>query len=131
VTVFIDPEQALAVVSRLGFHVRDEGLLYSALARPAANFSAVDAYPSIELKAAALLSSLARNHSLADGNKRLAWVLTVAFLNINGLDLLMSQDLKFALVVDAAQGAIEIAEIAPTISDHLSLEPPHAGPPAE
>lgn len=118
-TVFIDPEQALAVVSRLGFHIRDEGLLYSALARPAAHFSGVDAYPSIDLKAAALLSSLTRNHALADGNKRLAWVLMVAFLNINGLDLVMSQDTKFTLVVDAAQGSLDIAEIARTISDHL------------
>ena len=102
-TLYLDPEQGLAIVARLGLHVRDEGLLFSALARPAASAFGEDAYQSIELKAAALMTSVARNHALFDGNKRLSWVITMAFFNINGWDLLMSQDAEFDLVLAVAQ----------------------------
>lgn len=52
--------------------VRDRGLLASAAARPATTVSGSDAYPTFAEKAAALMHSLARNHALVDGNKRLA-----------------------------------------------------------
>ena len=52
--------------------VRDYGLLESALARPRASVFGQDAYSDLHLKATALLHSLARNHALIDGNKRLA-----------------------------------------------------------
>lgn len=118
-TEYLDPEQALATVERLGLHVRDEGLLFSALARPAASAFGRDAYETLELKAAALISSIARNHALFDGNKRTAWVLTVAFLNLNGFDVDMSQDEKFDLVIAVATGSLELDEIAATLSRHL------------
>ena len=65
--------------------VRDYGLLESALARPQTTVFGADAYPDLPTKAAALLHSLARNHALVDGNKRLAWLATYVFLDINGL----------------------------------------------
>lgn len=65
-------------------HVRDYGLLESALARPSATVFGSDAYPSLYTKAAALLHSLASNHALVDGNKRLAWAACAVFLGING-----------------------------------------------
>jgi death-on-curing protein len=119
VTVYLDPEDALAVVARLGLYLRDEGLLFSALARPAASAFGVDAYQTLELKAAALITSIARNHALLDGNKRTAWVLTVAFLNINGFDVEMTQDQKFDLVLAVAQGSLELDEIAAIFAQHL------------
>ena len=118
-TLYLEPEQGLAVVKRLGLHVRDEGLFFSALARPAASAFGRDAYDSLELKAAALMSSVARNHALFDGNKRTAWVLTVAFLNINGWDVEMTIDEKFDLVLAVAQGNTELDDIAATLSEHL------------
>ena len=72
--------------------VRDHGLLVSALARPQATAFGEDAYPSLEEKAAALLHSLARNHALVDGNKRLALAATIAFLGLNGRRLTLSND---------------------------------------
>jgi death-on-curing protein len=118
-TEYIEPEQALAVIERLGLRLRDKGLLFSALARPAASAFGVDAYATIEVKAAALFHSLARNHALVDGNKRTAWVLTVAFLNINDLDIAMSQDEKFNLIMRVSDGSVELDGIAQTLSDHL------------
>ena len=77
-------EDGLLIVDRLGFHVRDAGLLASALARPAASLFGDDAYGTIDRKASALLESLARNRPLFDGNKCTAWTTFVAFLWING-----------------------------------------------
>ena len=111
-TLYLEPEQGLAVVARLGLHIRDEGLFFSALARPAMSAFGKDAYDSLELKAAAMMSSLARNHPLFDGNKRTSWVLTAAFLNINGWDLEMSQDQKLELVIAVATGSMELDELA-------------------
>ena len=60
--------------------VRDNGLLESALARPQATVVRCRRLSRPPTKAAALLHSLARNHALVDGNKRLAWSATYVFL---------------------------------------------------
>lgn len=64
--------------------VRDLGLLDSACHRPGSTVFGDDAYPSLTLKAAALLHSLTANHPFVDGNKRTAWLATVVFLRDNG-----------------------------------------------
>lgn len=87
--------------------VRDPGLLESALARPQATTFGTDAYPSLEEKAAALLHSLARNHALVDGNKRLALAATIAFLGLNGRRLILTNDQAYTLVIDVASGELE------------------------
>lgn len=118
-TEYIEPEQAIAVVERLGLHVRDRGLLFSALARPAASMFGVEAYPTIELKSAALFSSLAQNHALFDGNKRLSLYLTFAFLRINGWRVTFTNEEAFDLVLDVAQSRIDIQDLAEQLRDHL------------
>jgi death on curing protein len=65
--------------------VRDIGLLSSAAARPATVAFGVEAYEDVWSKAAALLQSLAGNHALLDGNKRLAWVAMRVFLDLTGV----------------------------------------------
>lgn len=98
--------------------VRDHGLLHSALARPQASAFGADAYPSLEEKAAALLHSIARNHALVDGNKRLALAAAVAFLGINGRRLTLTNDEAYELVIAVAAGQLrEIAELADRIRD--------------
>jgi death-on-curing protein len=87
--------------------VRDHGLLESALARPQATAFGVDAYPSLDEKAAALLHSLARNHALVDGDKRLALAATIAFLGLNGRRLTLSNDEAYVLVMDVASGRLD------------------------
>jgi death on curing protein len=88
-----------------GFAVRDYGLLESALARPRATVFGRDAYPDLHLKAAALLHSLARNHALVDGNKRLAWTACLTFLAINGHWINGPEDHRFEFVIRVASGA--------------------------
>ena len=65
--------------------VRDMGLLSSAAARPATVAFGVEAYEDVWTKAGALLQSLVLNHALVDGNKRLGWVATRVFLDLNGV----------------------------------------------
>jgi death-on-curing protein len=86
--------------------VGDYGLLESALARPRASVFGQDAYPDLHSKAAALLHSLARNHALVDGNKRLAWTACRTFLAINREWIRAPEDDRFDFVIGVATGAL-------------------------
>jgi death-on-curing protein len=90
--------------------VRDIGLVESALARPQATAFGADAYPDLDAKAAALLHSLARNHALVDGNKRLALAGVIAFYGVNGRRLTLSNDQAYDLVMTVADGTLDAVE---------------------
>jgi death on curing protein len=87
--------------------VRDHGLLDSAAGRPQATAFGADAYPDLDAKAAALLHSLARNHALVDGNKRLALAALIAFYGINGRRLTLTNDAAYDLVMRVASGELD------------------------
>ncbi|MEU0071381.1 Fic family protein [Streptomyces sp. NPDC006332] len=94
--------------------VRDYGLLDSALARPQSSVFGQDAYPDVWQKAAAHMESLARNHGLVDGNKRIAWYATWVYLHMNGRPLDPDFDVDEAerFVLDVCQGALDVPKIA-------------------
>jgi len=92
--------------------VRDRGLLASAAARPRTSAFGQDAYPTLELKAAALLQSICMNHALVDGNKRLALLATATFLRSNGYPFRLTQGEAFDLVMGVAEGTMELPDIA-------------------
>jgi len=107
--------ELLNLAQRLGAdEVRDYGLLDSALARPQSSVFGQDAYPDVWQKAAALMESLARNHALVDGNKRIAWYATWVFLHMNGhpLDVDFDVDEAERFVLDVCQGALDVPKIA-------------------
>lgn len=58
----------------------------SALAAPRAGFADVEAYPAFATKAGVLCSRLIRNHPLPDGNKRVAYLCLVEFVERNGFE---------------------------------------------
>ena len=108
--IFLDLESLLSVAVRtLGGlpEIRDAGLLESALARPKASGFGEDAYVGIHEKAAALLHSVARNHALVDGNKRLALAAVIAFYGLNGLRLTFTNDEAYDLVIAVAIGELD------------------------
>ena len=110
---YLDLDDLLGLVRALRTGpVRDVGLLDSAAARPRTIVFGQEAYPTLPLKAAALLHSLARNHPLVDGNKRLGWLATVVFLDLNGTQPDLSDDAAFELVMDVAAGAADVEGIA-------------------
>ena len=76
-------------------------------ARPPATAFGSDAYRGLDAKVAALLHSLARNHALIDGNKRLALAAPIAFYGVNGRRLTMSNDEAYDLIVDVAAGKLD------------------------
>lgn len=89
-TEFLDLDDVLALASKLlgdPVPIRDAGLLASAIARPQTSIGGEDAYPTLVEKASAMLQSIVINHALIDGNKRLGWVCTAVFLQINGIDV--------------------------------------------
>ncbi len=110
---YLDLEDLLLLVRVLGAGpVADVGLLESSAGRPRAQAFGQDAYPTLPLKAAALLHSLAKNHPLVDGNKRLAWLAAVVFLDVNGHAPDLDDDDAFALVMDVSAGSVPVEDIA-------------------
>jgi death on curing protein len=105
---YLTLEDLLDLVSTLGAGpVRDLGLLDSACHRPQAAFFGQQAYPALTAKAAALMHSVAVNHALVDGNKRLALLATVVFLRINGYRLDLTDDEAFDLTLSVAAGQLD------------------------
>lgn len=115
----LDVEDLLALIRDLGAGpVRDLGLLEAAAARPRASLFGEHAYPTLALKGAALLHSLVRNHALVDGNERIGFLACLVFLDLNGVEVDVSGDEAFELVMDAATGGADLAEIV----ERLGLE---------
>lgn len=113
---FLDLDDVLGLARRLLGNpppIRDVGLLGSAVARPQTSIGGEDAYPTIWSKAAALLQSIAGNHALIDGNKRLGWVATAVFLEINGASVAAARnDEVYDLVMAVAAGVSTVEGIA-------------------
>jgi death on curing protein len=120
VTRHLTVEQTLRIArAAVGgpIEVRDLGLLESAVHRPRASVLGQEAYPDLFAKAGALLHSLARNHPLVDGNKRLAWLATWVFLAKNGRVLDPATDEAYDLVIAVAAGELDdVAEIASALA---------------
>ena len=75
-----------------------------------------EAYPTVAEKAAALLHSIARNHPLVDGNKRLAWAATRVFCLLNGTDLRLPVDDAERLVVGVAAGEVDVPDLVKALA---------------
>ncbi|KGN37145.1 type II toxin-antitoxin system death-on-curing family toxin [Knoellia subterranea] len=100
--------------------IRDIGLLESAVSRARATVFGDDAYPSLDLKVAALVQSIARNHALIDGNKRLALASAIATYGLNGRRLSLTNDEAYDLIIEVSTGAITAV---PDIAERLRNEP--------
>lgn len=95
-----------------GYQIMDSGLLLSALERPQTELYGVEVYPEFEMKAAALMHSIARNHALIDGNKRLAWSAMRIFCLMNKRDVVLTVAQAEKLTVAVAAGKYEVEQIA-------------------
>ncbi|NOX31401.1 MAG: hypothetical protein GXP35_15345 [Actinobacteria bacterium] len=116
VTEYLDLDDVLELAVRLlgePVPIRDVGLLEAAIARPGATAFGHDAYPDIATKGAALLHSIVKNHALIDGNKRLGWLATAVFLELNTASVAeAANDDVYNLVIKVASEDVEIADIA-------------------
>jgi len=113
---YLDLDDLLALATALlgdPAPIRDIGLLGSAAARPRTTAFGLDAYPDIWTKAASLLQSIVGNHALVDGNKRLGWLATAVFLELNGHSVAAARnDRVYELVLSVAANQPSVDEIA-------------------
>ena len=116
-TRYLSLEGFVVELEAIGFHVRDLGLVHSALERPATTLMGQEAYPSIELKCAAQTESLARNHPFVDGNKRASWIALNHLLRINGYLLFASQDDAFDFIQGVSRGQLSLEKSAEWIEE--------------
>ena len=118
---YLDVNDLIALAEKLlgePAPIRDLGLLGSAAARPRTTAFGEDAYPDVWSKAAALLHSIVNNHPLVDGNKRLGWLATAVFLELNHRSVLeATNDEVFELVMGvASQDGVTIEDLASTLA---------------
>jgi death-on-curing protein len=118
VTRYLSLEGFVVELEAIGFHVRDLGLVHSAIERPATTLMGRDAYPTIELKCAAQTESLARNHPFVDGNKRSSWIALNHLLRIYGHLLFATQDDAFDFIQGVAKGQLSLEDSAAWIAKH-------------
>ena len=96
--------------------LRDEGMLRSALERPANKWR----YEQADLPelAAAYAFGLAKNHAFVDGNKRIAFMSMVIFLRRNGARFAPDQAQATAMTMALAAGEVSEESLARWIRDN-------------
>ena len=98
--------------------VRDEGLLDSALNLPFQSFDGEDIYKTIQAKAARLGFSLINNHPFVDGNKRIGILVMLVFLEINGIEIICTDEELVELGLGVADGSVSYKDLLNWIIDH-------------
>ncbi|MDE0138097.1 MAG: type II toxin-antitoxin system death-on-curing family toxin [bacterium] len=114
--VYLDLEDLLYLAGRLLGNpppVREVGLLGAAVARPQTTVFGDEAYPDLWTKAAALLHSIVKGYPLVDGNKRLGWLATATFLEINGVTATgATNEDVYRFVIGVAGGNDDVDQLA-------------------
>jgi len=125
---YLDLDDLIALATALlgnPVPIRDIGLLGSAAARPRTTAFGVDAYPDICTKAASLLQSIVGNHALIDGNKRLGWLATAVFLELNDHSVSTAgNDAVYELVINVAANRPDLDQIATALKGLTNSIPP-------
>ena len=98
--------------------VRDFSLLHSAVERPKATYGGKDLYPTIFIKAAALLHSLCMNHAFTDGNKRTSWASAHKFLWINQYHLKATRAEAVSFMLSVDNDKLPLNEISAWLKKH-------------
>ncbi len=98
--------------------IRDEGLLDAALNAPFQSFDGIEAFPSIQQKAARLGFGLVKNHAFIDGNKRIGAHVMLTFLALNRIELAYTQDELSDVILKVAAGTYGFEELMKWIIEH-------------
>ncbi|MBI2403871.1 MAG: type II toxin-antitoxin system death-on-curing family toxin [Gemmatimonadetes bacterium] len=99
--------------------VRDEGALESALARPRHKWHYQETTELTTL-AAAYGFGLCRNHPYRDGNKRVAFVIMVTFLELNGSGFKAEETEVVTVMLALAGGKLSERELANWLQAHCT-----------
>ena len=101
--------------------MRDLGLLESAVMRSQQTFGGKDLYPTLILKAAALIHSLLLNHVFVDGNKRTGFESARLLLILNGFDVKYSLDEAARFCFDVGSGKVNEKEVMEWLLKRMKL----------
>jgi len=122
--IFLDIEDVLMIhadqIHRYGGSktIRDNGLLESAVSMPKTSFSEKYAHENIYEMAAAYLFHIVMNHPFVDGNKRTSTVCAIAFLKLNGINVIVNNDMLADFVISTAQGKKDKRSITAFLKKH-------------
>ena len=98
--------------------LRDQSLLESAVYSATSGFGDIEAYPSVEEKAARLMFSITNNHAFVDGNKRIGVLTMLMTLQLNNVKIKYTQTEFISLGLSVADGKTEYIEILDWIMEH-------------
>jgi death-on-curing protein len=101
------------------FRIRDIGLLESAVNRPEMTVYGREVYKTLAEKIAALMHSLASNHALVDGNKRITWSCGRVFAILNDCDFEVDVDEAERIIMALASGELDAKSLAPIIEEWI------------
>ena len=98
--------------------IRDEGLIDSALARPA-NLYHYDRCSDVSKLAAAYAYGIIQNHPFVDGNKRTGFMAAFMFLDLNGATLHADEVTATVMTLSLAASEIDESEYAIWLSENI------------
>ena len=87
--------------------IRDPDLLKSAIAMPMSGFGGQFLHENPFEMAAAYLFHITKNHPVVGGNKRTGVVCALVFLELNGIDVNVDEDILVEIVISLAEGGVE------------------------
>ncbi len=102
----------------------NQGQLEFALEKPKEKFNGVEMYPELYQKAAILMETMTKLHTLSDGNKRTAMLMAEFMIKANGGDMVLplkATRLSVDVAMDADDGMRD--EIQKWFKVHVAMNP--------
>ena len=102
--------------------VVNESLMDSAVNSIWQTFDGVELYPTLEEKGARLGYSLVRNHSFADGNKRIGILAMLTFLSVNGGEISCTDEELVETGLNLASGLMDSEALLAWLREHSAVK---------
>ena len=93
------------------YGLRDLNLLSSAIYMPQSSFDGEYLHKTIPAMAASYAFHICQNHPFVDGNKRVALVSSLVFLDINGYTFHCKDKILYDEIIKTAKGEIKKEEL--------------------
>lgn len=100
--------------------IRDLGLLSSALAVPRSSFDGERLHGDLFDMRAAYMYHIIQNHPFVDGNKRTGTVSAIIFLNLNGADIDVSNEMLERMAFGVASGEMSKEQLTELFQQHAT-----------
>lgn len=100
--------------------VRDEGLLLSAIEAPYQTFGGIDLFPTVLEKGVRLGYGLVSNHPFVDGNKRIGILVMLVFLQLNGINLELTDEMIVDVTLKVASGEYKYEDLLNFIQNNIN-----------